>query len=102
MGLATHEPNMPSQGTQNGITERFHRSLKTEAFKGTVPISLAQARKISNEYRNYYNHHRPHQGIQGEIPKKSNETPKVKADFIKKEHLGGKITSFEIKNRRAA
>ena len=99
MGLATHEPNMPSQGTQNGVTERFHRSLKSEAFKNVIPIHLRQTQKIVREYQDYYNEFRPHQGLHGKIPKNSNQNPKTEVHFQKSEHLGGKICSFDPKIR---
>ena len=52
---------------KNGRTERFHLSLKSEAFKDVIPINLRQAQKICSKYQNYYNTHRPHQGIHGKI-----------------------------------
>lgn len=79
----------------NGITERFHRSLKSEAFKNVIPINLLQAQRISREYQHYYNQFRPHQGIQGKIPNKTKSQPDTKVSFWKKEHLGSKIVSFE-------
>ena len=38
----------------NGVTERFHLSLKTEAFKNVVPINLYQTQKVCREYQDYY------------------------------------------------
>ena len=82
---------------KNGITERFHLSLKSEGFKNVVPINLLQAQRIVREYQDYYNKFRPHQGIFGEIPDKTTKNPQSKGSFQKIEHLGGKITSFERK-----
>ena len=80
---------------KNGATERFHLSLKSEAFQNVIPINLLQAQRISREYRDYYNNYHPHQGVHGKIPKKTTKTPDSKINFQKVEHLGGKITSFE-------
>ncbi len=80
---------------KNGVVERFHGSLKSEAFKNVIPINLLQAQRISREYQNYYNHYRPHQGLHGKIPRTSSKHSQTQVNFNKKEHLGGKITSFE-------
>ena len=80
---------------KNGKTERFHLSLKSEAFKNVIPINLGHAQRICKEYQNCYNTYRPHQGIAGKIPKKIGQRPQNKMKFYQKEHLGGKIISFE-------
>ena len=59
--------------SKNGRVERFHLSLKSEAFRNVVPINLEQAQRVCTEYKKYYNHHRPHQGIAGKIPGNSNQ-----------------------------
>ena len=80
---------------KNGIVERFHLSLKTEAFKNVVPMGLHQSQRICREYQDYYNKYRPHQGICGKIPKRTDYNSRNKTKFFRKEHLGGKIFSFE-------
>ena len=80
---------------KNGITERMHLSVKKEAFQNVVPINLRQAQRICSQYQEYYNNYRPHQGINGKIPNKVKNNPNYLTNFIKKKHLGGKITSFE-------
>ena len=87
---------------KNGVVERFHLSLKTEAFDNVVPINLEQAQRICSEYRDYYNHYRPHQGIQGKAPEQLYQWPKNRTGFIQKKHLGGKIISFESETLAAA
>ena len=79
---------------KNGRTERFHLSLKTEAFKNVVPLELYQVQRLCREYQDYYNNYRPHQGIAGKIPKQLPSKQKNRLNFKKKEHLGGKIISF--------
>ena len=81
---------------KNGRVERFHLSLKKEAFDNVVPVNLNHAQRTCSRYKNYYNNFRPHQGISGKIPgRMHSESPSERVDFIQKEHLGGKIVSFE-------
>ena len=87
---------------KNGRTERFHLSLKSEAFKDVIPINIRQAQRICSEYEDYYNAYRPHQGIHGKIPKKLDKLPKSRIDFFTKQHLNGKIVSFEPTSSIAA
>ena len=47
---------------------RFHLSAEYGPFDNVVPINLEQAQRICSEYRDYYNHYRPHQEIQGKAP----------------------------------
>lgn len=80
---------------KNGRTERFHLSLKNEAFSNVVPINLRHTIKLCRKYQDYYNFSRPHQGIDGNIPDKTGFSSKTDQDFLKKEHLSGRIISFE-------
>ena len=81
---------------KNGRVERFHLSLKKEAFDNVVPINLNHAQRICSEYKDYYNNFQPHQGISEKIPMKIfSESPSERAGFIQKEHLREKIVSFE-------
>ena len=83
--------------------ERFHLSLKSEAFRNVVPINIEQTQRICTEYKKYYTEadrigrvkHRPHQGISGKIPDKLDKKQKNRTTFVLYEHLDGKITSFE-------
>ncbi len=87
----------------NGRIERFHLSLKREAFENVVPINLSHTIKICRSYQYYYNKFRPHQGINGEIPSKIKQRkPKNRMSFKKIKHLSGKITSLEPENALAA
>ncbi len=80
----------------NGRTERFHLSLKREAFENVVPINHCHTKKICRSYQYNYNKSRPHQGIYGEIPSKINKRkPENMMPFRKTKHLSGKITSLE-------
>jgi len=82
---------------KNGITERFHLSLKSEAFDNIVPLGRRHALKICNQYQDYYNNYRPHQGICGKLPNRCESKSEQPVSFSKEEHLDGKIISFEPK-----
>ena len=79
----------------NSKIERFHLSLKSEAFDNVIPINLQQTQRVCSGYRKYYNHYRPHQGISGKIPKRPFHILKNQTNFSRNEHLGGKIISFD-------
>ena len=80
---------------KNGTVERFHRSLKTEAFSNVVPINLQQTQRICSEYKKYYNYYRPHQGISGKIPSNNDRLPKKPKKFSRNKHMNEKIVSFD-------
>jgi len=86
----------------NGRVERFHLSLKTEAFNKVTPINLRQTQIICDSYKDYYNNHRPHQGIDGKIPSDFSNFHKKKQKYFEKSHLNGKIISFESSSLMAA
>ena len=58
-------------------------------------IKIEQSQRICTEYKKYYNHHRPHQGISGNIPEDLNQNQKNRSKFTFHRNLGGKITSFD-------
>ena len=61
VNMCTSAPNM------NAFTERVIGSIRREALDHFILISEKQIRNIIREYVDYYNRHRPHQGI-GKIP----------------------------------
>ena len=74
-----------SSPEKNGRVERFHRSLKLEAFENLIPINLSQAQRICNQYKQYYNEHRPHQALSGKIPQGPLKKPKASPEIRQKE-----------------
>ena len=70
-------PNM------NAFAERFVRSFREEALDHFILFSKKQIKKIVDEYVNYYNKYRHHQGID-DIPEKSlnRGTGKVMCDDV--------------------
>jgi transposase InsO family protein len=52
----------------NGICERFMGSLRRECFDHMLILQGRQLQRLVNEYTDYYNQERPHQGIGQQIP----------------------------------
>jgi len=71
-------PNM------NALAERFVGSVRREVLDFYILINEKQVQKILDEYINYYNSKRPHQGINQKIPRKY------------KPHLYGKVQKLPI------
>lgn len=65
IGLIHARPYHP-QG--RGKNERFHRSLKAELFDFATLAGPPQAQRAFDCWRDIYNHHRPHQGIDMAVP----------------------------------
>ena len=58
----------PRHPQTNGKCERFHRTLKSDLIS-RVPIrTLPHAQKLFNEWRHHYNHERPHEAIDMDVP----------------------------------
>lgn len=52
----------------NGKDERFHRSLKAEVLRGRSFRSFDEAQIAFDDWREIYNHQRPHQALQMTTP----------------------------------
>lgn len=52
----------------NSFAERWVRSVREECLDHILIINQNHLHRILKEYVNYYNHHRPHQGIQQQFP----------------------------------
>jgi putative transposase len=53
MGMI-HVRTSPFYLQSNGKLERWHKSLKQEVVQPKLPLSLKEARRLVNEYVNYY------------------------------------------------
>jgi len=52
----------------NSFAERWVRSVREECLDHILIINQTHLRCVLKEYVNYYNHHRPHQGINQQFP----------------------------------
>ena len=71
----------------NALAERFIGSVRREALDYYLWINEKQVTKILQEYIDYYNTKRPHQGIKQNIP--LGYDPKAHGNVVKFPVLGG-------------
>lgn len=58
----------PRHPQTNGKCERFHRTLKGDLISRHPMRTLSHAQKLFDKWRHHYNHERPHEGIDMEVP----------------------------------
>jgi transposase InsO family protein len=58
----------PSRPQSNGKVERFHQTLKKRLRAHTAASTLAELQRQLDDFRQIYNHHRPHRGIGRRTP----------------------------------
>lgn len=58
----------PRHPQTNGKCERFHRTLKNDLISRVSMRTFSHAQKLFNEWRHHYNHERPHEGIDMNVP----------------------------------
>lgn len=83
-----HIRTRPYHPQTNGKMERFFKSLKYELLNYFFLTSVRQLNVLVSEYITYYNHYRPHQGIENAVPFEKLEG-KVKR--LKVYHLPDKV-----------
>jgi transposase InsO family protein len=59
----THVFSSPHYPQSNGKLERFHRTLKEQAIRPKTPLTLEDAKRITGEFIDHYNHVRLHSAI---------------------------------------
>jgi hypothetical protein len=64
----THRYTKPYRPQTNGKVERFWRTLQEDLIRETDFDSLEELKDELIQYLAYYNHQRPHQGIDGKTP----------------------------------
>ena len=52
----------------NSFAEHWVRSVREECLDHILIVNQNHLRRVSKEYINYYNHHRPHQVINQQFP----------------------------------
>jgi len=65
VGVSHSRPRHPQT---NGKDERFHRTLKAEVLSNRTFTSLRQVQKAFDQWREVYNHVRPHEALGLEVP----------------------------------
>jgi transposase InsO family protein len=64
-----HRLTAPASPNQNGKVERFHGTLRRELLDDAEPFtSLELAQQAVDVWVREYNHERPHQGLDGQMP----------------------------------
>ena len=68
LGTIKHRWTRPYRPQTNGKVERFNRTLVAEWAYATTYLSDEARAATYNDWLHFYNHHRPHTGIQGQTP----------------------------------
>ncbi len=92
---------------QNGYCERVIRSIRAELLNQVIIVNEKQARKLLIEYKEYYNNHRPHLGLNRKTPytRKKNYLGAVKSKSVLSglHHIYYRITeSYKTHDKLAA
>jgi len=89
----------------NAFAERWIRSLREECLNHLVILGLNRLQYVLDEYKDFFNHHRPHQGIGNCIPEQLGHQMGDKAQDVDSnsvhtsdirchEFLGGLLKSY--------
>ncbi len=88
----------------NSHSERYVLSCKKECLNHLLIFGLNRLQRALDYYTVYFNEHRPHQGIDNQIPAKYHMTnkrqggslPTIKSENVtRKEFLGGLLKSYQ-------
>lgn len=77
----------------NTYMERWIRSAREECLDHILIINEAHLRRMLNEYLNYYNSRRPHQGLEQQSPIPRPE-PEATGKVSRRQVLGGIINDY--------
>lgn len=73
----------------NGICERLMGTLRRELLDHFLIFSEKHVGRVLNEFKEYYNQYRPHQGIGQIVPVKAEGVPEEKGEIVGFAVLGG-------------
>lgn len=73
----------------NAYCERVIGSLRRECLDHILILSEKQLRRLVNEYVQYFNEDRPHQGINQRIPARSDASPPIEGEIVARPVLSG-------------
>jgi len=77
----------------NSIAERWIRGAREECLDHILIWNEAHLRRTLNDFVDYYNHARPHQGLEQQFPVPSTR-PKTEGDITFRQVLGGIINDY--------
>jgi putative transposase len=80
--------------TANAFAERWVRSIRHECLNQLIIVNEAHLRKVLQEYSRYYNHRRPHQGLDQHMPVSATGSEQ-KGQIRCRDILGGIIHDYE-------
>jgi transposase InsO family protein len=87
-------PTCVAAPDMNAFIERFILSLKSESLSHLMIFSKGQLQFAVQQYIQFYNTQRPHQGLDNEIPKPPG-TEMATGEISCRERLGGLLKSYE-------
>lgn len=89
----------------NAFAERWVRTVREECLDHVLIMSEAHGERVLREYVQYYNHRRPHQGIDQCIPaplsEKRGARPLARSPVCRRDVLGGIIHDYWLDTRAA-
>ena len=59
----------PGSPWQNGFIESFNAQFRREQLSGEIIDTMAEAKYLADEWKDIYNHERPHGSLNGMTPK---------------------------------
>jgi transposase InsO family protein len=68
LGNVKHRRTRPYRPQTNGKVEQFNRTITAEWAYAQVYLSDAARADTHADWLHFYNHHRPHTGIGGQVP----------------------------------
>ena len=80
---------------ENGYAERFIRSLKESLLRKCLFTSESALRLALVEFQTYFNHERPHQGIDNRTVIGRNDVPQTAGKVVRIPRVGGLINHYE-------
>jgi transposase InsO family protein len=86
-------PTPPHAPNANAFSERWIRSVREECLDKVLIINQAHLRRVMQEYAQFFNTARPHQGIDQQIPIPMQE-PRAQGPVCCRKVLGGILHNY--------
>ena len=80
---------------KNGYAERFIRSLKESLLRKCLFTSESALRLALFEFQTYFNHERPHQGIDNRTVLGSRKAPTATGKVVRIPRVGGLLNHYK-------